>query len=127
VPLKNTTSVINSINVAFGPVLSFIAPNQSYKDDLTTNISNYISPSTNIGLELDLTYTHVLGPGKILVGIKTDYNLVQASYKISGKEVGIGSTFSFAPMIGYTFIIKEDKIQTKVTEKNKRIKDIAVE
>jgi len=127
VPIKKTTSVINSVNVAFGPTLSFIAPNQAYKDDLTTGIQNFISPSTNIGLELDLTYTHVLGPGKILVGLKTDYNLVQASYKISGKEVGIGSTFSFAPMIGYTFIIKEDKIQTKVTEKNKRIKDIAVE
>ena len=35
-------------------------------------------------------------------------------------------SFSVSPFIGYTFILKEDKGLAKITEKNKRIKDIDV-
>lgn len=127
IPLKKSASVISSFNVAGGPTLSFICPNQSYKDEHTTSIQNFINPLVNVGMELDLTYSHVIGPGKIFLGIKTDYNFINSKYKIDGKDVCFGHAFSFAPVIGYTFIFKEDKHQSKVTEKNKRIKDIAVE
>lgn len=127
IPITKTTSVINSFNIAFGPAISVITPRQSYKDDLTTSFQSFINPRINAGLELDLNYTHVVGPGKILVGLKFDYSFIPLDYSISGRKVGVGNAFSFAPMIGYTFIIKEDKKLSKVTEKNKRIKDIAVE
>lgn len=41
--------------------------------------------------------------------------------------MSIGNILSFSPVLGYTFIIKEDKNLSKITEKNKRIKDISVE
>lgn len=127
IAIKKTTSVIDSLNIALGPTVSYIMSNQTYKDELTTTAGSFLNPFLNAGLELDVTFSHVLGPGKLFIGLKTDFSFIPLSYKISGNQVNLGCVLSGAPLIGYTFIIQEDKNLTKITEKNKRIKDIFVE
>lgn len=126
IPLKKTTETVNGINIAGGINLSYLFPNQTYTDDYTTFIGNFINPSFNVGFTLKATYSAKIGPGKVILGLKSDINFLQQKYAISGQEVNIGNVLSVSPMIGYTFTIKEDKSLSKITEKNKRIKDIDV-
>ena len=81
----------------------------------------------DFGAIVKVTYSHKIGPGKFFCGISADINFIQQKYKISGYDVNIGNVLTVAPVIGYTFILKEDKGVAKITEKNKRIKDIDVE
>lgn len=127
IPLKKTTSVIDSLNIAGGLVLDYIAPNQSYRDETTTFVGFFLNPFVNCDIEMDVSYTHKIGTGKAIIGLRTDLSFIPSKYKISGREVKIGNLFSISPFIGYSFILKEDLIQAKKTEKNKRIRDISVE
>lgn len=126
IPIKEQASVISSVNISFGPVFSVISPFQVYKDELTTYSGNFISPLYNAGLEADLSYSHALGTGKILIGIKCDYNFIKQGYKISGNDISFGNTLTVSPLIGYAFVLFEDKSQTHRKEKNRRIKDYIV-
>lgn len=125
--INKTTEVIDSICVAAGLNVSYIVGKQSYKDSLTNYVGDFISKPFNIGVSTKVTFSHKIGPGKAYAGIKSDMNFLPQGYKIGGKDVLYGNVFSVAPVIGYTFIIKEDKELAKITEKNKRIKDISVE
>lgn len=126
IPLKKTTETVNSINVAAGVQVSYMFPNQTYTDSLTTFVGNFISPFINVGAIVKATYTPKIGPGKAIIGVKADINFLQNKYIISGRDVNIGNILTVSPMIGYSFTIKEDKGLSKITEKNKRIKDIDV-
>ena len=53
-------------------------------------------------------------------------NFIPQGYSIGGRNVKFGNVLTASPVIGYTFLLKEDKGLAKITEKNKRIKDIDV-
>lgn len=125
-PLKKTTDVISSIDVAGGVNVSYILGRQSYKDNITNYVGNFIINPFNVGISARAAFSHKIGPGKAYAGLKTDINLLPQTYTISGRKVNYGRVIFVAPVIGYTFILKEDKGLAKITEKNKRIKDIDV-
>lgn len=127
IPIIKTVDIISSINIAGGINLSVIAGKQTYTDSLTKDIGNFVSPIFDFGAIVKVTYSHKIGPGKFFCGISADINFIQQKYKISSYDVNIGNVLTVAPVIGYTFILKEDKGVAKITEKNKRIKDIDVE
>ena len=125
--VKKTTDVINTLDFALGLNISYILGKQLYMDDITSFIGNFISPSFNVGTGINITFSHKLGPGKAFFGFKADINFIPESYIIDGRNMKIGNIFSYSPVLGYTIVIKEDKNLSKITEKNKRIKDISVD
>ena len=127
VPLLKTVDVIDSINFAGGLNFSVIAGSQSYTDSITSTAGKFISPFVDVGGSLKVTYSHKTGPGKLYFGLCSDINFISQEYKIGHQTVSLGNIFTFAPVIGYSFSIIEDKNMSKITEKNKRIKDISVE
>lgn len=124
--INKTTEVIDSIDVAAGINLSYVIAKQSYKDSLTTAVGNYISLPFNVGLSASAVFSHKIGPGRAFVGLKADMNFIPQGYSMGGHNVSFGNVLTASPVIGYTFLIKEDKGLAKITEKNKRIKDIDV-
>lgn len=124
--LNKTTEIIDSIDVAAGINLSYIIAKQSYKDSLTTAMGNFISIPFNVGLSASAVFSHKIGIGKAYVGLKADMNFIPQGYSIGGRNVKFGNVLTASPVIGYTFLLKEDKGLAKITEKNKRIKDIDV-
>lgn len=124
--IKKTTEVISSLVVGVGINVSYKFGNELYKDDITTFAGSFISPKFNVEAVIQSYYSHKIGPGKAFVGLSLDLELLQNEYYMEGKKVNVGNGFSVTPMIGYTFIIKEDKGLSKITEKNKRIKDLDV-
>lgn len=125
--LKKTTSVISSLDLAGGVNISYIIGKQYYIDSVTTYMGNFISPVFNVGASVKAVFSHKIGPGKAFAGLRADMNFIPQNYTISSRKMNIGNILSFSPVLGYTFIIKEDKGLSKITEKNKRIKDISVE
>ena len=124
--IKKTTEIIDSIGLASGLNVSFVTGKQTYKDLVTDYVGNFISSPFNFGLSLKTTYSHKIGPGNVFMGIKADINLLSQKYTINGNSVNFGNVMSVYPVIGYTFILKKDRELAKITEKNKRIKDIDV-
>lgn len=125
-PLSKTIDKENYLNLAMGINLSYVIGNQSYKDDITTYVGNFVSPKIDCGVTLKATFVQKFGPGKAYIGLRADMNVIPQGYKIGEKDFSYGNIFTVAPVIGYTFSIKEDKGLSKITEKNKRIKDIDV-
>lgn len=125
--LKKTTSVISSLDLAGGVNISYIIGKQYYIDSVTTYMGNFISPVFNVGASVKAVFSHKIGPGKAFAGLRADMNFIPQNYTISSRKMNIGNILSISPVLGYTFIIKEDKNLSKITEKNKRIKDISVE
>lgn len=126
IPISKTTDVINGINIGVGLNVSWIIGNQSYQDDLTSYVGNFVTPPFDFGLSMKVTYSHKIGPGNAFAGIKASYSFLSQGYMLGERNVNYGNIISVAPVIGYSFVIKEDKGISKVTEKNKRIKDIDV-
>lgn len=124
--LKKSTEIIDSLDIAGGLNISCIIGNSSYKDEITTYVGNFISPFIDIGFTAKVTFSHKIGPGNAFIGLKGDINFIPQGYTISGRKMSFGNIATVAPVIGYTFVIKEDKRIAKITEKNKRIKDIDV-
>ena len=125
--LKKTTSVISCLDLAGGVNISYIIGKQYYIDSVTTYMGNFISPVFNVGASVKAVFSHKIGPGKAFAGLRADMNFIPQNYTISSRKMNIGNILSISPVLGYTFIIKEDKNLSKITEKNKRIKDISVE
>lgn len=125
--IKKTTEIIDSFNLAGGINISNVIGQQTYKDSMTNYVGNFIKQPINIGFIARATYSHKLGPGNVFAGIKADINFITQGYIISGHNVNYGNVLVLSPVIGYTFILKEDKGLAKITEKNKRIKDIDVQ
>lgn len=126
IPIKKTTEVISRIVLGAGFNVSANFGSQSYKDNITTHVGKFISPNFNLEAVVQSYYSHKIGPGRVFAGISCSMGLIQSNYKINNKLVNFGNTFFVTPIIGYTFIIYEDKGLSKITEKNKRIKDIDV-
>ena len=63
----------------------------------------------NVGISARAAFSQKIGPGKAYAGLKTDINLLSQTYTISGRKVNYGRVIFVAPVIGYTFILKEDK------------------
>lgn len=126
IPIKKTTELVNSINLSTGLNVSFNLEKQVYTDLLTNYYGKFLSPRVNVGASLQAVYSHKIGPGRAFAGIQTDINFIPMHYLLDTRQVNIGNVFSVSPVIGYSFIIIEDKHQSKITEKNKRIRDIDV-
>lgn len=126
-PLSKTKAIINSLDFSAGMNFSFILGEQAYKDELTTDVGNFIHNSFNIGLSAKINYSQKLGQGYFFAGIGCDYNLLPYTYQTSINEVNTGRTFSVSPFIGYTFVIKENDYQARITEQSKRITDMDVQ
>lgn len=126
IPIRKTTELVNSINLSGGINVSFNLEKQVYSDSLTNYYGKFINPFVNVNASLQAVYSHRVGPGRIFAGLQTDINFIPVKYLLDNRTVNIGNIFTVTPVIGYTFIIVEDKHQSKVTEKNKRIRDIEV-
>ena len=124
--IHKTTEVIDSLDISAGVNISCILGDQTYKDSLTTNNRKFISPFVNVGVIARAAFAHRIGPGKAFAGLQADFDCIPQGYAIDGRAVNFGNVLSVSPFIGYTFILKEDKGLAKITEKNKRIKDIDV-
>ena len=124
--IHKTTEVIDSLDISAGVNISFILGDQTYKDSLTTDNRKFISPFVNVGVIARAAFAHRIGPGKAFAGLQADFDCIPQGYAIDGRAVNFGNVLSVSPFIGYTFILKEDKGLAKITEKNKRIKDIDV-
>ena len=124
--INKTTEVIDSLDISGGINLTYISGDQTYKDSLTTDIGKFISPFVNVGVMARAAFSHRIGPGKAFAGLQADFDCIPQGYIIAGRDVNFGNVLSVSPFIGYTFILKEDKGLAKITEKNKRIKDIDV-
>ena len=125
-PIKKTSQILNSIDFGFGINISLNFANQAYSDSEINYNGYFLTPVMNLGVLLQSTYTHKLGPGRIFAGIQADIDFIQQSYSINTRKVNLGNVFTVSPVIGYTFIIKENKKLAKITEKNKRIIDLEV-
>lgn len=126
IPIKKTTELVNSINLSVGVNVSFNLEKQVYSDSLTNFYGKFINPVVNFGALLQAVYSHKIGPGRAFAGIQADINFIPVTYYLGNRKVNIGNVLTITPVIGYSFIIVEDKHQSKVTEKNKRIRDIEV-
>ena len=124
--IHKTTEVIDSLDISAGVNISCILGDQTYKDSLTTDNRKFISPFVNVGVIARAAFDHRIGPGKAFAGLQADFDCIPQGYAIDGRAVNFGNVLSVSPFIGYTFILKEDKGLAKITEKNKRIKDIDV-
>ena len=124
--IHKTTEVIDSLDISAGVNISCILGDQTYKDSLTTDNRKFISPFVNVGVIARAAFAHRIGPGKAFAGLQADFDCIPQGYAIDGRAVNFGNVLSVSPFIGYTFILKEDKGLAKITEKNKRIKDIDV-
>lgn len=124
--IHKTTEVIDSLDISAGVNISCILGDQTYKDSLTTDNRKFISPFVNVGVIARAAFAHRIGPGKAFAGLQADFDCIPQGYVIDGRAVNFGNVLSVSPFIGYTFILKEDKGLAKITEKNKRIKDIDV-
>ena len=124
--INKTTEVIDSLDISGGINLTYISGDQTYKDSLTTDIGKFISPFVNVGVMARAAFSHRIGPGKAFAGLQADFDCIPQGYVIAGRDVIFGNVLSVSPFIGYSFILKEDKGLAKITEKNKRIKDIDV-
>ena len=124
--IHKTTEVIDSLDISAGVNISCILGDQTYKDSLTTDNRKFISPFINVGVIARAAFAHRIGPGKAFAGLQADFDCIPQGYAIDGRAVNFGNVLSVSPFIGYTFILKEDKGLAKITEKNKRIKDIDV-
>lgn len=124
--IHKTTEVIDSLDISAGVNISCILGDQTYKDSLTTDNRKFISPFVNVGVIVRAAFAHRIGPGKAFAGLQADFDCIPQGYAIDGRAVNFGNVLSVSPFIGYTFILKEDKGLAKITEKNKRIKDIDV-
>ena len=124
--IHKTTEVIDSLDISAGVNISCILGDQTYKDSLTTDNRKFISPFVNVGVIARAAFAHRIGPGKAFAGLQADFECIPQGYVIDGRAVNFGNVLSVSPFIGYTFILKEDKGLAKITEKNKRIKDIDV-
>ena len=124
--IHKTTEVIDSLDISAGVNISCILGDQTYKDSLTTDNRKFISPFVNVGVIARAAFAHRIGPGKAFAGLQADFDCIPQGYAIDGRSVNFGNVLSVSPFIGYTFILKEDKGLAKITEKNKRIKDIDV-
>ena len=126
IPIRKTTELVNSINLSGGINISFNLEKQVYSDSLTNFYGKFINPVVNFGVLLQAVYSHKIGPGRAFAGIQADINFIPVTYYLGNRKVNIGNVLTITPVIGYSFIIVEDKHQSKVTEKNKRIRDIEV-
>lgn len=124
--IHKTTEVIDSLDISAGVNISCILGDQTYKDSITTDNRKFISPFVNVGVIARAAFAHRIGPGKAFAGLQADFDCIPQGYAIDGRAVNFGNVLSMSPFIGYTFILKEDKGLAKITEKNKRIKDIDV-
>ena len=124
--IHKTTEIIDSLDISAGVNISCILGDQTYKDSLTTDNRKFISPFVNVGVIARAAFAHRIGPGKAFAGLQADFDCIPQGYAIDGRAVNFGNVLSVSPFIGYTFILKEDKGLAKITEKNKRIKDIDV-
>jgi len=127
IPLHKSTELIDCISIAAGLYSSLNINTQTYKDKTSTYAGNFLKPIFNLGMISNVSYSHKLGSGRIFCGLKTEFDFIPHSYSLIDKNVSIGNRIYFAPMIGYTFVIKEDKELSKKIEKNKRIKDMTVD
>lgn len=125
-PIIKSAEIINSINLGAGLNVSYIVGKQVYSDSMTNYYGNFITPKFNIGAVLKATYSHKIGPGYAFIGLNSEIDFIPHSYSINERKVNIGNTLSINPVIGYKFIIYEDKNLAKITEKNKRIRDLVV-
>ena len=126
IPVVKTVDVVSALSIAGGINVSAITGSQTYSDSITRDNGKFITPIFDVGATVKVTYSHKIGPGKAFIGLNADVNFIPQSYKISGYDFSIGNIVTVSPVIGYTFIIQEDKGLAKITEKNKRIKDIDV-
>ena len=124
--IHKTTEVIDSLDISGGINISCILGEQTYIDSLTTDNRKFISPFVNIGVMVRSAFSHRIGPGKAFAGLQAEFDCLPQGYAIDRRDVNLGNVLSVSPFIGYTFILKEDKFLAKITEKNKRIKDIDV-
>ena len=125
-PLSKTNNLVNSVDIGVGLCFSFIFGDQVYKDEITKDAGNFLYEPYNFGISFKATYTQKIGPGFAFIGLYGDFNFLPYKYATQNNITDIGRTLSISPTIGYTFKIKEDIYQSKITEKNKRIKDIDV-
>ena len=126
IPIKKSAEIINSINLGAGLNVYYVVGKQVYSDSMTNYYGNFITPKVNVGAVLKATYNHKIGPGYAFIGLNSEIDFIPHSYSINERKVNIGNTLSINPVIGYKFIIYEDKGLSKITEKNKRIKDLVV-
>lgn len=126
IPLSKTSNLVNSIDIGAGFNASFIIGDEIYKDEVSKDVGKFIYEPYNFGLALKITYNQKIGPGFAFAGLYGDFNFLPYKYSTQNNIIELGRTLSVSPIIGYTFKIKEDLFQSKVTEKNKRIKDIDV-
>lgn len=125
-PIKKTTEIINKVDFGIGIGFTSMVSKQMYSDVKTNYYGNFINPPLNVDITGKVTYSHRIGPGIAFAGVKADFSLIQTKYAINEKQLNMGNCFSVAPIIGYSFTIKEDNSISKKIEKNKRIKDIIV-
>ena len=124
--IQKSADIIDGISFGAGLNFSLNVAKQVYTDSLTKYYGKFISPNFNVGATLKATYLRKLGPGYAFAGLSSDINFIPNNYSISGQKVNLGNTLTVSPVIGYKFIIHEDKNLAKITEKNKRISDIDV-
>lgn len=126
IPIRKTVSTVSAITFAGGINSSFVVGKQNYADSLSRDIGNFSSPKFDIGMTVEAIYSYKIGLDCLFLGIKADINILQQKYKISGHGFNIGNIVTVSPVLGYTFILREDKELEKINEKNKHIKDIDV-
>ena len=126
IPIQKSADIINGLNISAGINATVNIGKQVYSDTLTKFYGNFIAPQFNIGATVKANYIHKIGPGYAFVGLSSDINFIPNEYSIDGRKVNLGNIVTVAPVIGYKFIIYEDKNLAKITEKNKRIRDIDV-
>ena len=125
-PLTKSSEVLTSIDFGIGVNISHNLPNQVYSDSETNDYGQFLAPTINVGAILQAVYTYKIGPGRAFAGIQADINFIPQEYTMNSRKVNIGNGFSISPVIGYTFVIKEDKDIAKISEINTRIKDMDV-
>ncbi len=123
IPIKASAEILNSVNICAGINISYNIGKQTYSDSKTKFYGTFITPHFNLGATLQATYNHKIGPGRAFAGLQANINFIPQNYDIGGRAVNIGNIVSVCPVIGYTFVIFEDKGLAHGAEIKRRITD----